>query len=95
MALHGKARDEYAKAISERKPFKGGAAIHGVEGKSWSTGRLPEDWAGKYIFDDVAYTVLSYGTPIAWVNSNGERVIPDVSYSRTTSGHQTFVKSYL
>lgn len=92
MATHGNARKRYEAALSAHLPFKEGAAISAINGKHYGTGRLPNDWAGKYAFDDVAYTVLSYGTPIAWITTGGEKVIPDVSYSVTTTHHQTLVK---
>lgn len=91
MATHGKARQAYEKAIREHKSFSGSAAIRGIDGKSWSTGRLPEEYVGLYAFSDVEYTVLSYGTPIGWVTKGGEKVIPSVKYSVTTTHHQSLV----
>lgn len=41
------------------------------------------------------YIVYSYGTPIGWVTSDNEVVIPDVTYSRTTSRHQNMVRLHL
>ena len=79
------------KAIANRQPFRT-PSIHAIAGKVYSTGKLPNDWAGKYAFDDVAYTVLSYDTPIGWVTKGGEKVIPNVRYSETTTQHQYIVK---
>lgn len=89
-ARHAKAE----KAIANREAFRT-PSIHAIVGKVYSTGMLPDDWAGKYAFDDVKYTVLSYNTPIGWVNNGGEIVIPPVKYSQTTTQHQYIVKSYL
>jgi hypothetical protein len=37
--------------------------------------------------------VWSYFTPIAWVNQDGKKTVPDVGYSATTGQHQTLVMS--
>lgn len=41
------------------------------------------------------YLVLSYGTPIAGVTSNGDVIVNDTRYSTTTSRHQGLVRTYL
>lgn len=68
-------------------------------------GMLPEEWAERYRTDArlfrIAYTVLSYDTPIAWVlmDVDGdvhEVVIPKVYYGRTTaSKHQSPCRRHL
>jgi hypothetical protein len=40
----------------------------------------------------IAYLVLSYETPIAWVTRNNIRRVPDVRYSPTTTNHQDIVR---
>ncbi|SEB60383.1 hypothetical protein [Streptomyces melanosporofaciens] len=78
-------------ALARREPFGTYGAFHAVEGYHLQFGnRLPPHWLEQYIEDgaDITYTVLSYRTPIAWVLRCGAVVIPDVKYSRTTSGHQ-------
>lgn len=52
---------------------------------------LPEKYWGDV--RDAGYTVWSYGTPIAWVRPDGERVVPDIGYSLTTGQHQYIVKA--
>jgi len=73
-----------------RTPFKG-SSVTGIEG-SWTTGRMPDDFAREYrkaaSANEIVYTILSYGTPIAWVLSDGTEVKPPVKYSVTTSKHQ-------
>jgi hypothetical protein len=59
------------------------------------SGRLPYDWTPTFMrdtADGLAYIVYSYGTPIGWERSDGLRVIPNVSYSVTTSRHQSQVR---
>jgi hypothetical protein len=62
------------------------------------TGRLPREWDRQYGEDlrsGIRYTVLSYATPIGWVTTAGEVKIPDVSYSVTTSRHQSQVRAWM
>lgn len=78
-------------ALASREPFDTYGAFHAVEGYHLPFGnRLPPCWRDQYTEDgaEIVYTVLSYRTPIAWVLRCGAVVIPDVKYSRTTSGHQ-------
>jgi hypothetical protein len=62
--------------------------MSGQQGKVTATGHLPEPWRSDYLHADVTYTVLSYDTPIAWVESDGTAVVPPLRYSVTTSYHQ-------
>lgn len=86
-------RDIPAK-IANREDFVG-SHIHGGRcGPVWkagssSTGRLPDAWLHRLLVDSPTYIVYSYGTPIAWVASDGTGVVPAVGYSGTTSAHQT------
>ncbi|MEU8327329.1 hypothetical protein [Micromonospora sp. NPDC048839] len=62
--------------------------------------RLTQDYlAGSGARDAVpdapAYIVSSYGTPIAWVTHARKVVIPDVTYSSTTTRHQRVVREAL
>jgi hypothetical protein len=96
MATHGKARDLTIDALRNRKAFKrAGFAMQGIEGKASSTGRLDAEYVKAYQDADVAYTVVSYATPIAWVTSDGKIVIPEDRYSPTTSNHQGLCRVYL
>ena len=42
--------------------------------------------------DASVYIVRSYSTPIAWCDANGEWHIPRVSYTPTTTRHQSIVR---
>jgi hypothetical protein len=100
MATYGRARELTIAALEGHKPFKrSGFAMQGVEGAVSSTGRMPEGSAGMYrdnaSEDMIAYTVLSYATPIAWVTREGTVIIPDASYSNTTTHHQGLCRVYL
>lgn len=46
---------------------------------AWSAGTL-------------TYVVMSYSTPIAWVLEDGTKVVPDDSYSQTTTRQQRAVR---
>lgn len=88
LATHSWAARE---ALARREPFHTYGAFRAVDGYSLPFGNwLPSCWQERYRADgdEITYTVLSYQTPIAWVLRSGEVVIPDVKYSRTTTGHQ-------
>lgn len=100
MATHGKARERTIKDLQNRKPFKrAGFAMSAMEGGSSERGRMPEPYFTQYRLacaaGIVSYTVMSYGTPIAWCTSGGQTIIPEVSYSMTTSHHQSLCRVYL
>jgi hypothetical protein len=49
-------------------------------------------------FDKIDYVVYSYNTPIAWhvtTDTFSEWIFPEVKYSRTTSAHQTKIRTAL
>ena len=71
--------------------------MHALNGAASGTGRMPRDIAKVYEYDRhmITYTVLSYGTPIAWVLTDGTVKVPDVAYSRTTHGHQHLCRVHL
>lgn len=62
-------------------------------------GQLPEPYLSELrqnlIDYRVLYVVYSYATPIAWVLDDETIVIPDVTYSATTSRHQGIVRKNL
>lgn len=100
MATHGKAREATLEALRTRTPFKrSGFAMQAVEGGTLTLDRLGEPYRHQYVVlreaQQIAYTVLSYSTPIAWVTTGGTIVIPDETYSRTTTHHQGLCKVYL
>jgi hypothetical protein len=60
-------------------------------------GRLPEEWRREIARCAAAgnppvYYVHSYATPIGWLLKDGTAVIPQESYSVTTSKHQGRVR---
>lgn len=93
--MRGKTRDMVIAALAARKPFKTGGSLHAIEGAASGCGRMPYDVAAEYRADKIAYTVISYGTPIAWVTTDGEVKIPDEGYSATTRAQLTIVRAYL
>jgi hypothetical protein len=100
MATHGRARQLTINALANLEPFKrSGFAMQGVEGAAYSTGRMPAGDAAEYNAhaknNEIAYTVLSYATPIAYVTRDGAVRVPDAKYSVTTTHHQSLCKVYL
>lgn len=43
----------------------------------------------------MVYVVMSYRTPIAWLLRDGTVHVPDVTYSPTTSRHQSVTRAWL
>lgn len=85
-------------ALMDREPFTTRGALSAIAGSNGTgynagTGKLPEPWATQYRDDSarITYTVMSYQTPIAWVLDDGTVVKPPVTYSITTSGHQSML----
>lgn len=84
-----------SKAMIDRNAFKRG----NLSGKYWymdNMGQLPEQYQielKQATQDNQVYVVFSFQTPIAWCISNetDKWVIPDVTYSVTTSAHQSLV----
>lgn len=68
-------------------------------GAVFMQGRMPENyWEGYSTLAKngmIAYTVMSYNTPIAWVTTSGTVYVPDLKYSNTTTAHQNLCKVYL
>lgn len=88
-----------ASLISEQQEFTNSTGS--LRASRWSSqlapprGRLPSAEARQLRADRPSYVVWSYDTPIAWVDSGGSWVIPDVKYSTTTSKHQNLVRMAL
>jgi hypothetical protein len=84
---------ELAKVLAANGEFRNSNGTFRGEwnhsGAFWSenTGWLPREYVERIQQDRPLYVVWSYATPIAWLGPRGW-VIPDVRYSRTTSGHQ-------
>jgi hypothetical protein len=66
-----------------------GAPTTGV----WATGRLPREFVESA--RSARYVIRSYATPIAWLARDGQWVVPDVTYSPTTSRHQSLVRCHV
>lgn len=86
-------------AIDERSTFIAGGMSARTSASAYDTGRLPAEWAEIFRADvkgGIRYVVLSYATPIGWIawhNGDMVYVIPDVTYSRTTTIHQNKVRA--
>lgn len=65
--------------------------LTGSPGSAWMTGRLPAEY--RDAAQHAVYVIHSYATPIAWQTADGEWIVPDVSYSSTTSRHQSLARS--
>lgn len=89
-------RDEWADALVGRDLFT--AASITSHGYRYRTDQLPAEWVADYratADHENSYVVSSYDTPIAWVDAEGNWVVPFVKYSRTTSNHQSRVTTAL
>lgn len=83
--------------IRNREAFKthGSLSAKNIDAHAMTyTGNLPDNYARQLIFSRADYIVFSYKTPIAWHDSvTGAWTVPDVKYSKTTSAHQTKVRT--
>lgn len=102
MVITGRERLKVIKALAEETEYKGGSALT-VRKLFGGWGRYPcRTWNGEeypvtnpHDNPEVRTWVYSYGTPIAWVMSDGTVVIPDHRYSVTTTHHQGLCRVYL
>lgn len=78
--------------VGKPEAFQTSGALRG-DGGCVSLGQLPDEWAESAI--GASYTVYSYDTPIAWLDSEGVWQCPDVKYSVTTSAHQGKIRTAL
>lgn len=91
--------------MRERAPFESGNLVGRKVGRYGepAMGLLPQQWVARIRLHLAeakevrggVYIIHSYSTPIAWVTSDNEVVIPDVTYSPTTTRHQTLVRRAL
>jgi len=97
MASHGAAYDQTILDLENCTPFqRRGYGLSLVTGKWSGSGRLQGDALKEYYgAEDIAYTALSYGTPIAWVLQDGNVIVPEDTYSTTTSQHQRMCREHL
>jgi len=88
---------EIETATAARQDWKSNSAegrnVYG--GIVWETGRLATEHRELLRSKPVAYVVVSYSTPVAWVHVDGETVIPDARYSQTTSTLQNRLRRAL
>jgi hypothetical protein len=84
--------DEAEVRVGSLKPFRTATgSMKGAPGGADTFGHLPEAYHAEV--RDAEYVVYSYATPIAWLTVTGQRVVPDIGYSPTTSQHQYLVKN--
>lgn len=81
-----------ADRIAAGGEFRTSGAIKGQHGRftRWDSGQLPESYVDEFTNSD--YAVFSYATPIAY-RVAGRWIVPDVSYSLTTTRHQATIRA--
>lgn len=90
------ARRRAGELVSQRLPFSNtSGSFRGFPGRPNTFGWLPEEYRRMFDTHRVLYTIMSFDTPLAWLKGTGEWVVPDVSYSPTTSRQQTIMRVYL
>ena len=99
MGLQAHSRQTIARQVKLRNSFRNGnvSAIRYNAGETPHIGVLPSfltDQLKGTSRNNDTYVVYSYQTPIGWSNCDGrdEWFIPDVTYSITTTHHQTLLK---
>ena len=79
-------------AVIAKESFVGPSSRGGaLEDVGHGTGMLPSNFADQLRSDKPSYVIKSYDTPVAWHGESGW-VVPDVSYSRTTSRLQGTIR---
>lgn len=93
------ANREITRAVASGETFTANSTTGGFSSTFTYLGRLPSEWRELAQEHEraglVEYVVLSYGTPIAWVLTDGTAVVPAVKYSVTTSKAQGYVRAGL
>lgn len=79
--------------VAEHIPFYVGN-VYGIDVPE-TPGRLPEPYRSEYRAANVVYTIVSYSTPIGWKTADGTIVVPQVTYSSSTSKHQALARRAL
>lgn len=100
LSFYGKertSRETWDQVIQARIEFNAGAmsAREYITAESWRLdfGQLPREYAEEIKSEHVVYIVFSYQTPIMWFDSEtGKWRFPRVTYSRTTSKHQSIAE---
>lgn len=83
---------KFVPVLASMEPFETRGALSG-ELNPTSVGKLPEEY--RESFKTAVYAVYSYATPIAWKTTENEWIMPDHSYSVTTSRHQGKIRTVL
>lgn len=79
-------------AIARQEPFQSNTgSLRGIKGGPSTHGVLPRGHSEELSKANPDYTVMSYATPIAY-HAGGKWHYPDVSYSATTSKHQSITR---
>ena len=100
MPTHGRARQTLIEDLQSMAPkLRTGSAMSAIQGAVSDTGQMPAFHRDQYNFhrdnNDVAYTVKSYDTVIGYVTRYGQTIVPNVTYSVTTTHHQHLCRVYL
>lgn len=76
--------------ISDRTPFDTHGNLSAIAGTE-TTGRMAGETKRTYDARrcDITYTIYSYGTPIAWYDEQAGWIVPQDSYSVTTTKART------
>jgi len=90
LTVNGTSWMTFREVLEALEPFRTYGNLHGQCGYHWETARLPREIAQEYFErrDYIDYVVISYSTPIAWHDTERGWVMPNVSYSVTTSKAQ-------
>lgn len=99
MGLSLKTKQAIQDGVDDQKEFKigniSGESMLGVSDIKY--GRLGDPYRTQLqqLFKAriVSYIIYSYGTPIAWMTMHGTWVMPEESYSSTTTHHQNVVRA--
>lgn len=92
---------EFRPVLMAREPFETYGSLRGIRCDSEyvraNRGRLPDQFGQPMpIPGSIDYAVYSYATPIAWhLAATGEWVVPDVTYSATTTRQQNRMRTAL
>jgi len=94
---HGAKGAALVKALQDHKPFRTGGALKGIACNDGNTGMLRGPDLDRFYADanKIIFVVKSYVTPIAWVTEDGTVYHVAMSFTRTTSRHQSVVRMHL
>jgi hypothetical protein len=83
--------------LAQREPFQGYTMAAYNPPVLWTTGQLNRWERERYEVaqHQIIYTVLSYGTPIAWITEDGQIYHVAQKFSVTTSKHQSYARAWL